>query len=590
MARKKQSQVNQENIEILKKDFVAFLFVVWAALGLPRPTKCQIDMARMLADGSRKHFILQAFRGIGKSFITCAFVVWLLWNNPQLKILIVSASKDRADNNSIFIKKIIALDNLQFLHHLKSQSNQRDSVVSFDVGPATPDASPSVKSVGITGQLTGSRADIIIADDVEVVSNSATQGARDKLWTLVQEFAALLKPLDSSRVIYLGTPQTEMTLYKELEENRGYETIIYPAYYPRNRDEELFYGDRLAKMLRDEFEEDKDLLRGVPTDPVRFSKEDLLKREIEYGKAGFTLQFMLNPNLSDAEKFPLRLRDLIVAELDRESAPLTFQWLPNASNQLHDLPTIGIKGDTYHTYHSCSNHTNSYQRRILVIDPSGRGKDESGWCVLFALNGLVFLMDNGGLKDGYSDETLNYYGRKAKEWNVDTVVYESNFGDGMFGKVLQPVLLKHHKCSLEEVKSTGMKEARICDSLEPIMGAHRLIVSRLCIDNDYKTARDHDGKHNVKFSLFYQMSRISRERGALAKDDRLDALALGVDFLKEFAKINSDTNANEILTTWLEDQMCNDLTYQSVQYIYANGVQIVNNGDSFEGLGGWLDP
>ena len=167
-----QSNRNALVVAQLKGDFVAFLFVLWKALNLPVPTKCQIDMAKVLANGENKKFILQAFRGIGKSFITCAFVVWSLWRDPQLKILIVSASKERADANSIFIKNIIDL--LPFLAELKPRPGHRDSVISFDVGPANPDHSPSVKSVGITGQLTGSRADIIIADDVEIPSNSAT--------------------------------------------------------------------------------------------------------------------------------------------------------------------------------------------------------------------------------------------------------------------------------------------------------------------------------------------------------------------------------------------------------------------------------
>ena len=197
----------------LKGDFVAFLFVLWKALNLPEPTKCQIDMAKCLADPKNKKFILQAFRGIGKSFITCAFVVWTLWRDPQLKILIVSASKERADANSIFIKNIIDL--LPFLSELKPRPGQRDSVISFDVGPARPDHSPSVKSVGITGQLTGSRADIIIADDIEVPGNSFTQAMRDKLSEAVKEFDAILKP--GGVIIYLGTPQTEQSRVLPLE-------------------------------------------------------------------------------------------------------------------------------------------------------------------------------------------------------------------------------------------------------------------------------------------------------------------------------------------------------------------------------------
>lgn len=369
----RQSKQNAATIVKLKGDFVAFCFVLWKGLNLPPPTKVQMDIMKVVAEGRRTKFILQAFRGVGKSFILCAFVVWSLWRNPQLKILIVSASKDRADANSTFIKNIINL--LPFLHELKPNGDQRDSMLSFDVGPAKPDHSPSVKSVGITGQLTGSRADIILADDVEVPSNSATQVAREKLWGLVTEFAAILKPLQSSRVIYLGTPQTEETLYRELETNRGYETIIWPALYPRNPLELEHYGDRLGPVLLAEVSEKSlEILQGQPTDPQRFDTEELKSREIEYGRAGFTLQFMLNPNLSDAEKFPLRLREVIICPLNTESAPMHYQWLPNRDNRIEGLPNVGLKGDSIHSYHSCSNNTGKYQDKILVVDPSGRGK------------------------------------------------------------------------------------------------------------------------------------------------------------------------------------------------------------------------
>ncbi|AZV02381.2 terminase large subunit [Pectobacterium phage Q19] len=510
-------------------------------------------MAKCLANGDNKKFILQAFRGIGKSFITCAFVVWTLWRDPQLKILIVSASKERADANSIFIKNIIDL--LPFLSELKPRPGQRDSVISFDVGPARPDHSPSVKSVGITGQLTGSRADIIIADDVEIPSNSATSGARDKLWTLVQEFAALLKPLPTSRVIYLGTPQTEMTLYKELEDNRGYTTIIWPALYPRNDKEALYYGQRIAPMLLEEYYENTEATAGQPTDAVRFDLEDLRERELEYGKAGFTLQFMLNPNLSDAEKYPLRLRDCIVAAMDMLKAPMGYQWLPNRQNANDELPNVGLKGDDIHSYHTCSSNTGQYQEKILVIDPSGRGKDETGYAVLYTLNGYIYLMESGGFRDGYSDKTLEALAKKAKQYNVQTVVFESNFGDGMFGKVFSPVLLKIHSAALEEIRARGMKELRICDTLEPVLSTHRLIVHDEVIRNDYQTARDADGKHDVKYSLFYQLTRITREKGALAHDDRLDALALGVEFLKGTMEQNSTAIEEEVLLSFLEEHM-----------------------------------
>ncbi|QHJ82076.1 MAG: hypothetical protein [Caudoviricetes sp.] len=569
----------------MKADFVFFLFVLWKALSLPVPTRCQIDMAKKLSAGDNRRFILQAFRGIGKSFITCAFVVWKLWNNPDLKFMIVSASKERADANSIFIKRIIDL--MPQLQELKPKQGQRDAVISFDVGPAKPDHSPSVKSVGITGQLTGSRADILIADDVEVPGNSATQAARDRLSELVKEFDAILKP--GGTVIYLGTPQTEMTLYRQLE-GRGYSTTIWPARYPRDEKDWKSYGDRLAPMLQAELESDPEGYYWLPTDEIRFDDADLKERELSYGKAGFALQFMLNPNLGDAEKYPLKLRDLIVADLDPESSPMVYQWLPNLQNKRDDVPNVGLMGDSYHTYQTVGAAFSSYTQKILVIDPSGRGKDETGYAVLYQLNGYIFLMEAGGMRGGYEDSTLEALAKIGRKWKVNEYVIEGNFGDGMYLELFKPVAARIHPAAVTEVKSKGQKELRICDVLEPIMGSHRLIVSASTIVSDYQTASDRDGVRNPIYSLFYQMTRISRERGALAHDDRLDALAIGVQFFVESMAKDAVKGQREVTEEWLEEQMEDPRKgFKSIETDYwDNGVRVQFNTDDDLGLGSYV--
>lgn len=569
----------------MKADFVFFLFVLWKALSLPVPTRCQIDMAKKLSAGDNRRFILQAFRGIGKSFITCAFVVWKLWNNPDLKFMIVSASKERADANSIFIKRIIDL--MPQLQELKPKQGQRDAVISFDVGPAKPDHSPSVKSVGITGQLTGSRADILIADDVEVPNNSATQAARDRLSELVKEFDAILKP--GGTIIYLGTPQNEMTLYRELE-GRGYTTTIWPARYPRDRKDWQSYGDRLAPMLQAELEEDPEAYYWRPTDEVRFDDTDLKERELSYGKAGFALQFMLNPNLSDADKYPLKLRDLIVADLDPASSPMVYQWLPNPQNKREDVPNVGLMGDSYHTYQTVGSAFSSYTQKILVIDPSGRGKDETGYAVLYQLNGYIFAMEVGGMRGGYEDSTLEALAKIGRKWKVNEYVIEGNFGDGMYLELFKPVAARIHPAAVTEVKSKGQKELRICDVLEPIMGSHRLIVNAAAIVQDYQSASDKDGVRNPIYSLFYQMTRISRERGALAHDDRLDALAIGVQFFVESMAKDANKGEREVTEEWLEEQMENPRKgFESIHTeFWDNGVRVTHDTDDDRGLGSYV--
>ena len=187
----------------IREDFKTFLTLVWRELDLPRPTRAQLAIADYLQHGP-KRLQISAFRGVGKSWITAAFVLWVLFNDPDKKIMVISASKERADNFSIFCQKLI-LD-ISWLNHLGPQDNdQRWSRISFDVGPAKPHQAPSVKSVGITGQMTGSRAHLMIFDDVEVPANSATDMQREKLLQLVTEAESILTPDEGSRILFLGT-------------------------------------------------------------------------------------------------------------------------------------------------------------------------------------------------------------------------------------------------------------------------------------------------------------------------------------------------------------------------------------------------
>ena len=183
----------------LIEDFRNFLFVVWEHLGLPEPTPVQYDIAQYLQDEDEKRIVIEAFRGVGKSYITSAYACHQLLLNPEVKILVISASKIRADDFSTFTMRLIT--EMPLLQHLMPKGSQRQSKISFDVGPAKASHSPSVKSAGITGQLAGSRADIIIADDVEIPNNSMTQTMRDKISEAVKAVSYTHLTLPTNREV-----------------------------------------------------------------------------------------------------------------------------------------------------------------------------------------------------------------------------------------------------------------------------------------------------------------------------------------------------------------------------------------------------
>ncbi len=513
----------------LRADFRNMLFTLWKHLNLPDPTPAQYAMAAHLQHGP-KRCVVSAFRGCGKSWVLAAFALWTLYCDPQSKILVVSASKARADDFSIFCRRLI--NDVPCLAHLKAREGQRDSSISFDVGPARPDGSPSLKSCGVTGQLTGSRADLIIADDIETPGNSMTQMMRDRLAESIKEFDAVIKPLPTSRILFLGTPQSAQTLYAELE-NRGYKAWVWPARFPSKALQERLDG-RLAVELQEMLAVKPSLAdecggRGAPTDPKRFNDADLLEREASYGRTGFAMQYQLDSSLNDADRYPLKAADLMVMDCDPKLGPIKLVWGSSPDLARNDLPLVALSGDRlYRPMWKSSEHYVPYQGTIMAIDPSGRGGDELGYAIVAMLNGYLFVLRCRGLKGGYVDENLEHLAKEAKRFGVNEVFVESNFGDGMFLKLLQPFLMRIHPCSTEEDRSTGQKEKRIIDTLEPAMNQHRVVFDSSVIKEDYDNYNGYPGEHQHKYQLMYQLTRITRDKGSLAKDDRLDALALAV--------------------------------------------------------------
>ena len=517
----------------LQDDFKLFLTALWEQLDLPPPTRAQFAIADYIQHGP-KRLQIQAFRGVGKSWITGAFVLWTLFKDPEKKIMIISASKERADNMSIFLQKLII--ETPWLKHLQPKSDEaRWSRISFDV-QCSPHQAPSVKSVGITGQLTGSRADLMVLDDIEVPGNSMTELMREKLLQLCTEAESILTPKSDSRICYLGTPQTTFTVYRKLAE-RNYRPFVWPSRYPRKGKLSQYEG-LLAPQIVEDIEEGVD--EWEVTDPDRFTNDDLVEREAAMGRSNYMLQFQLDTSLSDAEKFPLKMADLVVTSVNRDTAPDRIVWCSDPQNVIKDLPTVGLPGDYFYSPMQLQGEWSDYSETICSVDPSGRGTDETAAAFISQKNGYLFLHEMRAYRDGYSDTTLLNILRGCRRYNVTKLVIETNFGDGivaeLFKKHLQQTSLN---IDIEEVRANVRKEDRIIDSLEPVLNQHRLIVDRKVIEWDYASNKNEPPELRLMYMLFYQMSRMCREKGAVKHDDRLDCLAQGVKYFTDALSISA---------------------------------------------------
>jgi len=336
--------------------------------------------------------------------------------------------------------------------------------------------------------------------------------------------------------MFLGTPQTEESIYNKLRQ-RGYDCRIWPARYP---DKPEKYGGALAPIIEEVCLEQK----GKPTDPRRFSEFDLMEREASYGRSAFALQFQLDTSLSDKERFPLRLSDLIVMEVS-DHAPEKIVWSSGVDYRITDLPSVGFAGDYYHRPAYIHGDWLPFQGCVMFIDPSGRGSDETAYAVVAHLNGNLFLLDCGAFRDGYSDEVLTEIAKAAKRSNVNLIILEDQFGQGMLENLLKPHLQAHHPCSIETVRSNVQKERRIINALEPVMNQHRLIVGRSVIEKDVKGREDEAIERQLAYQLFHQLTHITTDRNCLQHDDRLDALAGAIQYWNESLAIDEDLAIRE---------------------------------------------
>jgi hypothetical protein len=264
---------------------------------------------------------------------------------------------------------------------------------------------------------------------------------------------------------------------------------------------------------------------------------------------------MLNTALSDTERYPLKVKDLIIMDVAKDRAPMNVEWLPDYKKDIKELPNLAMAGDRFYAAAGYDQTFADYSGTVMSIDPSGRGKDETGYAIVKMLNGFLYVRRAGGLPGGYDNATLVKLAQLAKEEGVNHVVIEANFGDGMFTELVKPVFANIHPCIVEEVKHSTQKESRIIDTIEPVMNRHKLVFDRMVIEDDYRTAQQYEGDNKFQKTLIYQMTRICYDRGALKHDDRLDALAIAIAYWVERVGLDAEQGAKAERERLLEEEL-----------------------------------
>jgi hypothetical protein len=507
--------------------FIPFLEDGMAELGFSA-TDIQHEIGNWMEHGPQ-YLMVQAQRGQAKTTVAALFAVWCLIHSPAHRVLIISAGGTQANEiSTLIVRLIMSMEVLECLRPDK-MAGDRTSVEAFDVHHSLKglDKSPSVACVGIDSNLQGKRADLLIADDVESGKNSATAVQRAKLLHITKDFTSINS---TGRILWLGTPQTMDSIYNSLAV-RGVSIRIWPGRYPTEV-QRKYYGANLAPSIQRKLQIDPTLASGGGTlgnqgqaiDPMILDEQTLQKKELDQGEAYFQLQHMLNTTLSDAMRHPLKPEKLVMLSTDGHRMPLVVVRgmfdTHRVDKQVCDFPfKLSIP-------HETSKETALFQSIWAYVDPApgGANGDETAYAVGAFLNGNVILLSVGGIPGGYEEEKLEELAKRITKFKIDGVTIEKNMGFGAFRQAFTPVLRKFAQCQIDDDLVTGQKEARIINTLAPVMGRGALLVDEAVIDEDRECCARYAPSLQQSYSLFHQLAKISMARGALTHDDRVDAV------------------------------------------------------------------
>lgn len=515
------------------EDFRNHLWACFKYLGIGEPTAAQYAMADALQNGP-KDMQLQAGRGFGKSVITACLVSWFLLKDYNSTVLVVSATANKATEFISMTRRI--LDLVPYCSHLQPKDSDSDNAFAFNVGCRDKvGQDKSCYARGISSQITGSHAEYVVGDDIEIEGNCETANARSKLLNKVSEFEQIRNV--GGRVIFLGTPQIRDSIYNQLKE--GYPVTKFPAVIP----------DKNNPMECEDVNPwvwETGLDTGMPTQPERFPEEVLYERQAKIGPRLFALHYKLDTSLADAEKYPLRLSDLVVLDLSPDVCPEKVVWANSVP--MRRVPSFGMAGDIIYEPMWVSEKFVPYVQTALFVDPAGRGSDETAVCVASFANGYIFVHELMGLEGGYDKAVLLKIAKVAYEYGIKLIRVESNWGDAMFCQLLRPVVAEIcGQVAIEEYRVSGAKESRMISMLEPIMASHRLCFNTKAIKEE-ETQK--------------QITRLHEGRGALKHDDRVDVLSAAVAYWEDNLGVNIDNviaknkekEQMDVIKDWMDDK------------------------------------
>lgn len=455
-------------MEKIKQCSLPLFLVLWNQRQGQKTPALHLRVAEWLEQRREKgetRLLLMAFRSAGKSTVAGIFAAWLLYRNPALRILVLAADDALARKMVRNVKRIIERHPLTA--HLKPAARDQWASDRFTVRRTLELRDPSMLARGLMANATGSRADVIIYDDVEVPATCETPTKREDLRERLAETSYILAP--GGTQLYLGTPHHYCSIYAEAPRlEQGEERAFLQGF------------ERLVLPVMNE--------SGQSLWPERFSAEDLERLKISAGPNKFESQMMLRPvNSAEGRLDPSALH-IYDEELDytRELGTLFIRSKKMVSASAWWDPAFGkSSGD---------------KSVLALIFADGEGS--------YYLHRLEYLAVREGTQEDEATQQCKAVAGLAKTHLLPSVTVEIN-GIGRFlPNILRREMARENiPCSVLEVSSTRPKDIRILEAFETLLASRRLHV------------------HAQVATTPFMMEMREWRPGGKGQDDGLDAVA-----------------------------------------------------------------
>jgi predicted phage terminase large subunit-like protein len=220
-------------------DFAVFCFTDPAGRPI-RQARVHRDLQRFLSE--QPHALVELPRDHGKSFQVCVRLLWELGRDPALRVKVVCASEALAAERGRFLRDAIAGNARLRLVFPELQPAQPWGATRFTVRRPAEVIGPSVTALGIGAASTGSRADLLVCDDVVDVKALHSRAERQRVKTFFHEnLLNLLEP--DGRCWSLFTPWHADDLSAALKHNPSFALFrravgedlepVWPERWPR---------------------------------------------------------------------------------------------------------------------------------------------------------------------------------------------------------------------------------------------------------------------------------------------------------------------------------------------------------------------